>query len=137
MFSEREKFICILTIFKTSKISQSLPKNSRVALEELYRTKFCPSIDYNEWREIEKSIIKTKNDCISQSLDLMLKAMGRKTPDSKELEEIKQLEHSISLNDNITNIIKTFLPSSQLSENKELNDVVKEIKTKLDDDNKK
>lgn len=63
--------------------------------------------------------------------------MGRKTPDSKEIEEIKQLEHSISLNDNITNIIKTFLPSSQLSENKELNDVVKEIKTKLDDDNKK
>ena len=138
MFNERESWITILTIFKTSSIAKSLPKDTRVALEELYRQKFCPSINHKEWLEIEQNIIQLSKNCINESIQLMLKAMGHITPNSQELEQIKTLEHAISLKDiNIINIIKTFSPNSKISENTTLNQLVSEIQAKIKHDGNK
>ena len=138
MLTEKERWITILTVFKTSQIAKNLPKNIRVALEEPYRTKFCPSINYKDWLEIEQDIIKLTKDCINESIVLMLKAMGKVTPNSQELEQIKQLEHTVSLKDiNIVNIIKTFSPTSKLSENTNLNQLLKEIQAKIEHDGNK
>ena len=64
--------------------------------------------------------------------------MGKVQPTGKELEQIKTLEHAISLKDiDIINMIKTFSPNSKLPDNINLNQLVKEIQNKLEHDGNK
>lgn len=70
--SDREKWMFILTVLKTSQIGKSMPLMMQQAISEFLREKICPKIDYDEWRNMELDIREIK----AKVMDLMFKGMA-------------------------------------------------------------
>ena len=51
-FSERERFIQIMTVMVTSEIAKEIPRDERKSIINYLRKKFCPSITDQMWNEI-------------------------------------------------------------------------------------
>ena len=51
-FSERERFIQIMTVMVTSKTAKKIPRDARKSIIDYLRKKFCPSITDQMWHEI-------------------------------------------------------------------------------------
>ena len=51
-FSERERFIQIMTVMVTSEIAKEIPRDERRTIINYLRKKFCPSITDQMWNEI-------------------------------------------------------------------------------------
>ena len=51
-FSERERFIQIMTVMVTSKTAKKIPRDERQSIIDYLRKKYCPSITDQVWHEI-------------------------------------------------------------------------------------
>ena len=69
--SEREKWMFILTVMKTSKTGKSMTLEMQVAVCEFLRERLCPSISHESWKEMEYDIREIK----AQVMELMFKGM--------------------------------------------------------------
>src|SRR3990167_3529680 len=118
-FTDKEKWICILTIFKTSQFTKLIPKQARQTLEDMLRKKFCQQIDYEQWRDIEYQIIKLSKTVQSYYFEMALKSIGKVQLDQVELDQVKNIQVQIG-NEHITtylNMIKSFLQTSEHPKN--------------------
>lgn len=91
-FTQRECWIAVLTIMKTSQNAKSMTKEQRQVLEEYIRLHHCPEISYDEWLEIEKNIIQTKNLVMGTLIKGVFKALGATKPEEKELVHFKKMD---------------------------------------------
>ncbi len=51
-FTDRERFIQIMSVMVTSKIAKKIPRDARRSIIDYLRKKFCPSITDQVWDEI-------------------------------------------------------------------------------------
>jgi hypothetical protein len=85
--SEREKWMFILTVMKTSKTGKSMTLDMQVGVCEFLRERLCPSISHESWKEMEYDIREIK----AQVMELMFKGMevasGKSTmsPEAREM----------------------------------------------------
>ena len=86
-FSDKEKWILILLIFKTTQTGKNMPMKMKQAVCEFLRNKICPTINYDQWLQIEKDINKTKTEV----MDLMYEGMKVATSSSKLPPEVQKM----------------------------------------------
>ena len=51
-FTDRERFIQIMTVMVTSQVAKKIPRDARKSIIDYLRKKFCPSITDQVWEEI-------------------------------------------------------------------------------------
>ena len=51
-FTDRERFIQIMTVMVTSQVAKKIPRDARKSIIDYLRKKFCPSITDQMWNEI-------------------------------------------------------------------------------------
>ena len=56
--TDREIFIYIMTCMMKDETMQSLDIDSRTGLLEILRTKFCPSVNDQDWNQIQQGLYK-------------------------------------------------------------------------------
>jgi len=76
-FSEREKWITITTIMKTSSTSKMLPKESRDQLFLTLHREFAPSLKDEDIRDIESRINQLSRDVTQYSGSEAKKHLGQ------------------------------------------------------------
>lgn len=91
-FNQRETFIAVLAIMKTSPNAQAMSKEQIQTLVEYIRLNHCQDISYDEWLEIEKNIIQTKHLVMDTLIKGVFKALGAKPAQEKELVLFKKME---------------------------------------------
>ena len=55
-FTDRERFIQIMTVMITSETAKKIPRDTRQAILDYLRKKHCPSITAEDWHEIADGI---------------------------------------------------------------------------------
>lgn len=85
--SDREKWLFILTVMKTSQTGKSMPVEMQQGICEFLRGKICPEIDYKTWEEMEYDIREIKTEV----MDLMFKGMEVASGKTNALPEAKQM----------------------------------------------
>ena len=55
-FTDRERFIQIMTVMITSENAKKVPRDARQAILDYLRKKHCPSITAEDWHEIAEGI---------------------------------------------------------------------------------
>ena len=55
-FTDRERFIQIMTVMITSDTAKKIPRDARQAMLDYLRKKHCPSITAEDWHEIADGI---------------------------------------------------------------------------------
>ena len=58
-FTDRERFIQIMTVMITSETAKKIPRNARQAMLDYLRKKHCPSITNEVWHEISEAVSYT------------------------------------------------------------------------------
>ena len=91
--NEREKWMFILAVMKTSQTGKSMPMKMNVAVCEFLRERICPNISYDDWKQMEYDIREVK----SQVMDLMLKGMEVASGKSRLSPEAQQMFSEIDL----------------------------------------
>jgi len=51
-FTDRERFIQIMTVMVTSQVAKKIPRDARKSIIDYLRKKYCPSITDQVWHEI-------------------------------------------------------------------------------------
>jgi len=85
--TDREKWLFILTVMKTSQTGKSMPVEMQQGICEFLRNKICPEIDYKTWEEMEFDIREIKTEV----MDLMFKGMEVASGKSNQFPEAKQM----------------------------------------------
>jgi hypothetical protein len=60
--TDREMFVYIMTCMMKDKTMQSLDIDSRTGILEILRTKFCPSVNDQDWNQIQQGLDKRNLD---------------------------------------------------------------------------
>lgn len=74
--NDREFWIFIQTVLHTSEQAKSLDPKQITALAEYIRSEHCPSLSYEQWLDIEKSIISSKYAVMDSFAHGLTQAMG-------------------------------------------------------------
>jgi len=100
VFTDREKFIQIMTTMVTSSIAKTIPRDIRLKQLEIIRDNVCPTVSNSEWSEIA-------ND-INENQDLILTSLAKNLKDSKDSKKVMDDPTLLSLDravhDNISDI---------------------------------
>ena len=70
MFSDREKFIMVMTAMVTSPTATKLPRDVRQTLLDYIKNKHCKSVTDAQWHEIAQDINETNKMLKDEILDL-------------------------------------------------------------------
>lgn len=89
--TDREFWIFVETVLHTSQTAKSLEPKQITALAEYIRSQNCPNLSYEEWLDIEKSIIDSKYNVIGTIATGITQAMGGKMS-SKAFEDLRNLD---------------------------------------------
>ena len=76
VFTERENWITITTIMKTSAISKNLPKEVRDQLFLILHREFAPSLKDEDIRDIESRIVQLSREITQYSGNEAMKRVG-------------------------------------------------------------
>lgn len=71
MLNNREKWIFILTVMKTSQTGKSMPMKTKQGVMEFLRKNLCKDVSYEDWLSMELDIKKAK----SEVMDLMFEGV--------------------------------------------------------------
>ena len=100
VFTDREKFIQIMTTMITSSVAKTIPRDIRLKQLEIIRNNVCPTVSNSEWSEIA-------ND-INENQDLILTSLAKNLKDSKDSKKVMDDPTLLSLDravhDNISDI---------------------------------
>ena len=66
-FTDRERFIQIMTVMVTSQVAKKIPRDARKSIIDYLRNKFCPSITDQVWDEI-RITMDHNNEVIMDSM---------------------------------------------------------------------
>lgn len=85
--NDREKWMFILTVIKTSQTGKSMPLDMQVAVCEFLREKICPTISYEGWKQMEYDIRELKAEVMDMMFKGMEVASGKRkiSPEAKEM----------------------------------------------------
>lgn len=78
--TNREKWLFILTAFKTTNTGKNMPLKMQQDTCEFLRKKLCPEIDYPEWLEMEKDLNKFKTEVMDFMFEATKASSGAKLP---------------------------------------------------------
>jgi len=67
-FTDRERFIQIMTVMITSETAKKIPRDARQAILDYLRKKHCPSITNEIWHEISEGINQNQKVIIGSML---------------------------------------------------------------------
>jgi len=99
-FTDREKFIQVMTTMITSSVAKTIPRDIRLKQLEIIRNNVCPTVSNSEWSEIA-------ND-INENQDLILTSLAKNLKDSKDSKKVMDDPTLLSLDravhDNISDI---------------------------------
>ena len=100
VFTDREKFIQIMTTMVTSSIAKTIPRDIRLKQLEIIRDNVCPTVSNSEWSEIANDINKNQ--------DMILTSLAKNLKDSKDSKKVMDDPTLLSLDravhDNISDI---------------------------------
>ena len=100
VFTDREKFIQIMTTMVTSSIAKTIPRDIRLKQLEIIRNNVCPTVSNSEWSEIANDINKNQ--------DMILTSLAKNLKDSKDSKKVMDDPTLLSLDravhDNISDI---------------------------------
>ena len=91
----REKWLFILTVFKTTQTGKMMPLKMQQAVSEFLRKKIAREISYDEWLQMEYDIRKIK----SEVMDLMFEGMQAATSDTALPPEARKMFDEMELGD--------------------------------------
>jgi hypothetical protein len=99
-FTDREKFIQIMTTMITSSVAKTIPRDIRLKQLEIIRNNVCPTVSNSEWSEIANDINENK--------DIILSSLAKNLKDSKDSKKVmddpKLLALDRAVHDNISDI---------------------------------
>lgn len=99
-FTDREKFIQIMTTMVTSSIAKTIPRDIRLKQLEIIRNNVCPTVSNSEWSEIANDINENK--------DMILTSLAKNLKDSKDSKKVMEDPNLLALDravhDNISDI---------------------------------
>ena len=75
-FSERERFIQIMTVMITSETAKKIPRDARRSILDYLRKKHCPSVTDDIWHEISETINHNQKVFIGSMLKNTELSMG-------------------------------------------------------------
>ena len=114
--NDREFWICVQSVLHTSQVAKSLEPKQITALAEYIRSQNCPQLSYEDWLDIEKSIIESKYIVMESLATGITKSMGGEMS-SKAFEDLRNLDSGFR--DIVGNIdveqIETKLKNSKVS----------------------
>jgi len=99
--NDREFWIFVQSVLHTSQMAKSLEPKQITALAEYIRSQNCPQLSYDDWLDIEKSIIDSKYVIIGSLASGLTQALGGKIS-NKAFEEIRNLDSGFR--DTVANI---------------------------------
>ena len=89
--NDREFWIFVQSVLHTSQMAKSLEPKQITALAEYIRSQNCPQLSYDDWLDIEKSIIDSKYVIMGSLATGLTQALGG-TTSNKAFEEIRNLD---------------------------------------------
>lgn len=89
--NDREFWIFVQTVLHTAQRVKDLDKQQVTALAEYIRGKFCPNLTYEDWLDVEKSIIESKYSVMNTLAEGLSQATGGEQS-SKAFEELRNLD---------------------------------------------
>lgn len=99
-FTDREKFIQIMTTMITSSVAKTIPRDIRLKQLEIIRNNVCPTVSNSEWSEIANDINENK--------DMILTSLAKNLKDSKDSKKVMDDPNLLALDravhDNISDI---------------------------------
>jgi len=99
-FTDREKFIQIMTTMITSSVAKTIPRDIRLKQLEIIRNNVCPTVSNSEWSEIANDINENK--------DIILSSLAKNLKDSKDSKKVMDDPNLLALDravhDNISDI---------------------------------
>ena len=99
-FTDREKFIQIMTTMITSSVAKTIPRDIRLKQLEIIRNNVCSTVSNSEWSEIANDINENK--------DIILSSLAKNLKDSKDSKKVmddpKLLALDRAVHDNISDI---------------------------------
>ena len=99
-FTDREKFIQIMTTMITSSVAKTIPRDIRLKQLEIIRNNVCPTVSNSEWSEIANDINENK--------DMILSSLAKNLKDSKDSKKVMDDPNLLALDravhDNISDI---------------------------------
>ena len=99
--NDREFWIFVESVLHTSQMAKSLEPKQITALAEYIRSQNCPQLSYDDWLDIEKSIIDSKYVIMGSLASGLTQALGG-TTSNKAFEEIRNLDSGFR--DTVANI---------------------------------
>lgn len=127
-FTDRERFIYIVTVMKASSLAKVQPIAVIQGLIEFLRKNLCPSLTMDDWIEIEQNVIKMNALTVEVQKEGFYKSLGMKIPNPnkpRDLKGIKDLEDAVA--SEIKNVDMTKLEESLPDQYK----YIEELKEKL------
>jgi len=79
MLNNREKWIFILTVLKTSQTGKAMPLKMQQGVLEFLRKKICPDVSYDDWLSMELDIKKAKSEVMGLMFEGMQAATSNKS----------------------------------------------------------
>lgn len=99
VLSEREKWLFVLTVMKTSKRAKDLPIELKQEICEFIRKREAPSINHDEWLKMEYDIRDTKDKVmilLQQGMSMAIGEGDKLPPEVRKMfseEEFAKLEN--------------------------------------------
>ncbi len=131
--TEREKWLFVLTVMKTSKRASSLPMKLKQEICEFIRKRIAPNISYDEWLKMEYDLRDEKADVMTLLMQGMSVAMGEgdKLPpeardmfDQSEFAKLDNAAREMNLADEADGLLKEL---DKMSENSKMETIKQKI----------
>ncbi len=143
--NEREKWLFVLTVMKTSKRASSLPMKLKQEICEFIRKRIAPSISYDEWLKMEYDIRDEKADIMTLLMQGMSVALGegdKLPPEAKEMfdeSDFAKLDNAareMNLSEKADELLKELDKMSDVSQMETIKQKILEYLREKDDENK-
>ena len=100
VFTDREKFIQIMTTMITSSVAKAIPREIRAKQLQVIRDSVCPTVSNSEWSEIASDINKNQ--------DVILTSLATNLKDSKDSKKVMDNANLLALDravhDNLSDV---------------------------------
>lgn len=143
--TEREKWLFVLTVMKTSKRASNLPMKLKQEICEFIRKRVAPSISYDEWLKMEYDIRDEKADIMTLMMQGMSVALGegdklpqeaREMFDESEFAKLDNAAREMNLRDEADGLLKELDKMSENSKMETIKQKILEYLREKDDENK-